>query len=342
MNCSNCQTTNPAGARFCFNCGTALQKSCPNCGRALQPDARFCNQCGQPVSDNAAQPAPEAASPAKVAEQAFAGRDLLQRYIPKELLSKLDSARQSQMTEGERRVVTILFCDVQGSTLAASKLDPEEWAEIMNGAFEYMISPIYRYEGTVARLQGDGLLAFFGAPIAHEDDPQRAVLAGLEIVENLQPYGEHMQERWGIDFAIRVGINTGLVVVGEVGSDLRVEYSALGDAINIAARMEQNAQAGTVLVAEPTYRLVAPLFEFERLDGLQLKGHEEPVVAYCAMGRKAQPGSLRGLPGLNAPLIGRKDQMDALWSAASELKLTPRANYLDHRRSRVGEIPFDL
>ena len=143
--------------------------------------------------------------------------------------------------QGERRIVTMLFCDVAGSTAAAGKLDPKEWAEVMNGAFEHLIAPVYQYEGTLARLMGDAILAFFGAPVAHEDDPQRAVMAGLDILDGIQPYKEEVRARWGLDFEVRVGINTGLVVVGEVGSDLRMEYTALGDAINVAARMEQTA-----------------------------------------------------------------------------------------------------
>jgi class 3 adenylate cyclase/tetratricopeptide (TPR) repeat protein len=324
MNCPNCQHANPAGARFCSNCGTPLPQACTNCGTLLQPGARFCHQCGQPVpapgAEAVSSAAPPAPSPSQPVQQTNEVEDQLQRYIPRELLSRLESARRSRVMEGERRVVTILFCDVEGSTLAASRLDPEEWAEIINGAFAHMIQPIYRYEGTVARLQGDGLLAFFGAPIAHEDDPQRAILAGLEINQAIRPYGEQVKERWGIDFNVRVGINTGLVVVGEVGSDLRVEYTALGDAINIAARMEQNAQPGTVLVAGPTYKLVAPLFEARVVEGLVVKGRAEPLTAYEILSRKAQPGSLRGLAGLNAPLIGRKAQMDLLWEAAFGLQ----------------------
>jgi predicted ATPase/class 3 adenylate cyclase len=223
------------------------------------------------------------------------------------------------MVEGERRVVTILFCDVQGSTQAASKMDPEDWADIINGAFEHMIRPVYRYEGIVARLLGDGLLAFFGAPIAHEDDPQRAALAALEIIEVIRPYGEKVKDQWGIDFNVRIGINTGLVVVGTVGSDLRLEYTAMGDAINMAARMEQNAAPGRVLVAEPTYKLIAPLFDFEAVEDLHVKGKDKPVKAFYLLGRKEEPGRLRGIEGLSAPLIGRESQMQDLWEAIEEL-----------------------
>jgi class 3 adenylate cyclase/tetratricopeptide (TPR) repeat protein len=247
------------------------------------------------------------------------GTDLLQRFLPRELLVKLETARRDQRLVGERRVVTILFCDVKGSTAAAANLDPEDWAEIINGAFEHMIRPIYRYEGTVARLMGDGLLAFFGAPIAHEDDPQRAILAGLDILEAVRSFAVGVKARWNLDFEVRVGINTGLVVVGAVGSDLRVEYTALGDAINLAARMEQTAQPGTVQIAETTYKLVAPLFDFEPITELEVKGRPETITAFRVLAPKVQPGSLRGLTGLQSPLIGRAEQMAALWTAASGL-----------------------
>jgi predicted ATPase/class 3 adenylate cyclase len=210
---------------------------------------------------------------------------------------------------GERRIVTMLFCDIQGSTQAAGELDPEDWTAIMNQAFEHMIQPVYRYEGTVARLMGDAILAFFGAPIAHEDDPQRAILAGLDIVAEFQPYRERVMDEWGVDVNVRAGINTGLVVVGAVGSDLRMEYTALGDAINLAARMEQTADPGTVRVADATYRLVAPAFDFEKLGPITVKGKDEPVQAYRAIGRKTQPGRLRGIAGLRAPLVGRDPEM---------------------------------
>ena len=219
--------------------------------------------------------------------------------------------------EGERRVVTMLFCDVKGSTEAASHFDPEEWAGIINGAFECMIAPVYHYEGTVARLMGDGILAFFGAPIAHEDDPQRAILAALKILEDIGRYKDEVFTQWGVEIDARVGINTGLVVVGAVGSDLQVEYSALGDAINIAARMEQTAMQGSVQVSEETYKLIAPLFEFEDLGFVNVKGKSEPVHTYRPLRPKARtgtsgPGRLRGIEGLESPTIGREKEIATL------------------------------
>jgi class 3 adenylate cyclase/tetratricopeptide (TPR) repeat protein len=302
MNCPSCQTTNPEGAKFCSNCGAALAAVCSNCGAQLAPNAKFCHTCGRPVDSGAG------------------GEARLKKYIPQELLAKLESARQSRNAEGERRIVTILFCDVKGSTAMAEKLDPEEWAEIMNGAFERLITPVYRYEGTVARLMGDAILAFFGAPIAHEDDPQRAALAGLGIVEGIQPYREQIKRERGLDFNVRVGINTGLVVVGEVGSDLRVEYTVMGDAVNLAARMEQTAQPGTVQISGHTHKLIAPLFEFVSLGGIEVKGKAEPVPAYQVLRPKASPGRLRGIEGLNAPLIGRDKELQTLKRVVDEAR----------------------
>jgi tetratricopeptide (TPR) repeat protein len=183
-----------------------------------------------------------------------------------------------------------------------------------------MIKPVYQYEGTIARLMGDALLAFFGAPIAHEDDPRRAILAGLDIVEAIKPYRAVIRERYGVDFDVRVGINTGLVVVGAVGSDLRMEYSALGDAINLAARMEQTAEPGTVRIAHDTYKLVKNLFEFRSLGGVEVKGKSEPVLAYQALSRKFESGRTRGIEGLQASMVGREAELSAVREAMSDLK----------------------
>ena len=303
MNCPSCKTENPADAKFCMSCGTPLALACPSCGTDVPPEAKFCPSCGHAIEAGGAD----------------AQTDRLQQFIPPELLAKLNAAHASGGMQGERRIVTMLFCDVTGSTAAAQKLDPEEWAEIMNGAFEHLIAPVYRYEGTLARLMGDAILAFFGAPIGHEDDPERAVLAGLDILEAIGPYKAHVQEKWGLGFDVRIGINTGLVVVGAVGSDLRLEYTALGDAVNMAARMESTAQPGTIQITEQTHKLIAPLFDFEDLGGVEVKGHDEPVHAYRVLAAKAERGHLRGVEGLESPLVGREHEVAQLQEAVDEL-----------------------
>ncbi|MGZ8753805.1 MAG: ATP-binding protein [Acidimicrobiia bacterium] len=235
-------------------------------------------------------------------------------------MAKLQAARSSHSMAGERRTVTMLFADIQGSTAAAEQLDPEEWTEIVNGAFERLIRPVYRYEGTLARLMGDAILAFFGAPIAHEDDPERAVKAGLEILSAAAPYAREVKSRWGVDFDLRVGINTGLVVVGEVGSDLHLEYSALGDAVNVAARMEQTARPGTLQVTEETHRLIDQLFEFEEIEPVIAKGKAEPVAAYRVTGVLERPASTRGLLGRDSSFVGREAELRTLHQVVDDVR----------------------
>jgi len=244
----------------------------------------------------------------------------LDQYLPQELVAKLQAARAGDALAGERRVITMLFCDIKGSTAAAETMDPEIWTEIVNGAFERMIAPIYKYEGLVPRLMGDAILAFFGAPIAHEDDPQRAILAGLEIQTGIKTYAEQMRVKHKIEFGLRIGINTGLVVVGEIGSDLRMEYTAIGDAINLAARMEQTALPGTVQVTAETYKLVKPLFDFEALGDIEVKGKAAPVKAYRVLNAKQDPGHLRGLEGLSSTLVGRNEQLSLFEEILIRLK----------------------
>jgi class 3 adenylate cyclase/tetratricopeptide (TPR) repeat protein len=273
--------------------------NCPNCGTDNPEGARFCNACGTRLD-------------------AAGGDAALDAFLPKELLAKLEAARAGRAMEGERRVVTMLFCDVKGSTAMAETMDAEDWAEIMNGAFERLIAPVYRYEGTLARLMGDAIFAFFGAPIAHEDDPHRAVQAGLDIVAGIAGYKERIRTERGLDLDVRVGINTGPVMVGQVGSDLRLEYTAMGDAVNVAARMEQTAEPGTVQITVETQRLVEPYFELESRGGIEVKGKAEPVSAFRVLGRKAGVAEARSLRG--SPLVGREREMRALRDAIEEAR----------------------
>jgi len=353
MICPVCKTTNEADANFCINCNHRISVVCFRCSRRLVSYAKFCDRCGLsletpdqvlpgeqkfqpalPVKSTEDSPliplaAPEPqmdTPPAPVEPTKEQGSrpsrvpSPLEQFVPKQLLKKLENARASGDMVGERRVVTMMFCDLKGSTHAAEQLDPEEWSEIINGAFSHMIEPVFKYEGTVARLMGDGILAFFGAPLAHEDDSQRAVLAGLDILSGISPYREKILREWGIEFDVRIGINTGLVVVGAVGSDLRMEYTALGDAINLAARMEQTAKPGTVQIAHDTYKLVKPFFDIEELGGITIKGKDEPVNAYRVIGRKATTNRVRGIEGLHADMVGRDREMEVLHGSIDDLK----------------------
>ena len=273
-------------------------QSCPRCDAAVAPDARFCASCGQSLGD--AAPTDDAT------------RSRLVASAPAPLIEKMRSARMT----GERKPVTALFADVVGSTALAEQMDPEDWTQILNEAFELMSSAVFRYEGTIAQLQGDAMLAFFGAPVAHEDDPERAILAALDMIEVIDEFTRQLRQTHGIDFRIRAGINTGPVVVGNVGTDLRYEYTALGDAVNVAARMQTAAEPGTVLVTANTERLTGGAFEVADLGEIEVKGKSEPVHAYRVVRRRDVARGRRGLGpvGLESPMIGRDGALETLRS----------------------------
>ena len=225
--------------------------------------------------------------------------------------------RPARSGRGERRILTLLFCDVVNSTSLAEQFDPEEWVEIMNEAFEHMTAPVLRYEGTVGKLTGDGLMAFFGAPVSHEDDPERAVRAGLEILDGIDKLRESIRLDFDKDFNLRIGVNTGLVVVGDVGSSAVTEYTAMGDAVNVAARMEQTAQPGTVQISADTQRLVEGAFDLEPLGGIEIKGKSDPMDVFRVVRARLRIGRPRGLV---APLIGRDKEFNQLVSLTGLIK----------------------
>ncbi len=309
MQCPQCKTVNPEGSKFCLNCGTRLSQVCPHCGLQLPPQAKFCLECGARMAGLPVQATATEADPDVMA-------DRLRRLVPKEYAAQLAS-KQGESSH-ERRTVTILFSDIKSSTALAEELDPEEWLEIMDGAFDVLMGPIYRHEGTVARLMGDAILAFFGAPIAHEDDPERACRAALDIIKGAQEYGLLLERERGIQgFAVRVGINTGLVVVGEVGTDLRVEYTAMGDAVNLAARMEQNAPPGGILISHDTYRHVRGVFDVQPQEPSYVKGRSEPVQTYLVERAKARAfrKPARGVEGIETRMVGREAELKRLQDA---------------------------
>src|SRR5690349_21215141 len=187
----------------------------------------------------------------------------------------------------ERRPLTILFADIAGSTTIAEKLDPEDWTVLVQRAFDRLNTIASRYGGTIARLMGDGVLAFFGAPVAHEDDPERAVRCGLDMVQAIETLGAAHHVPGARDLKVRVGINTGHVVVGVVGTDTAHEYTAMGDAVNVAARMQGHARPGSVLVTAATHRFISSLVHTTDVGLLELKGKSDAVHAFEVTGLKA-------------------------------------------------------
>jgi len=318
MICPTCTFENPSDAKFCQNCGSTLERKCLNCGTINAASAKFCKQCGNRLDtkpgvdsltrEQERRPAPPSADPR------------LARLVANTPTALAEKIRSVAHLSGERRVVTALFADVVGSTELAAHMDPEDWTEVMNQAFDLLVPAVYMYEGTIARLMGDGLLAFFGAPVAHEDDPIRAAHAALEIVSTTRRYAEEVRRIHGIDFAIRVGLSTGPVVVGDVGSNLVYEYTAMGDAINLAARLQSAARPMTVLIAENTYRFITPVFECRDLGKISIKGKSDLIQIYEVVKPKSKPGKMRGIQGLESPMVGRHAELNALLHLADVVR----------------------
>jgi class 3 adenylate cyclase/tetratricopeptide (TPR) repeat protein len=303
MQCPACATGNRPGVKFCEECGARLPVACPACGARVPAGGKFCGECGAPLAG--AEPA--------------AGRfGSPQSYTPAHLAERI--LRDRSALTGERKQVTVLFADVSGFTSLSERLDPEDVHALINRTFEVMLAEVHRYEGTVNQFLGDGLMALFGAPIAHEDHARRAALAGLGMQRALGRLRETLLRERGVDFRVRMGLNTGLVVVGAIGDNLRMDYTAVGDTTNIAARMQQHAEPGRIVVAEGTERLIAPYFETRPLGMLTLKNRAAPVAAHELVRARADVSRLaaRTARGLS-PFVGRDDALATLeraWALA--------------------------
>jgi class 3 adenylate cyclase/tetratricopeptide (TPR) repeat protein len=314
MECRQCGHANRPEARFCEACGTPLARHCPNCRQEVRPEAKFCDQCGAALS--AAAPPEEAVPLREAIIDRFHAR--LPGYTPRHLSEKILAGKSAM--EGERKQVTVLFADIAGFTAISEQLDPEEVHLLMDGCFARLTEAVHRYEGTVNQYTGDGVMALFGAPIAHEDHPQRALLAALAIQEAMQAYSERLHREKGLEFRLRIGINTGLVVVGRIGDNLRMDYTAQGDTTNLAARLQALAEPGTILVSELTHRLTQGYFTFQALGARQIKGHA-PVQVFEVTGR--QPGRARidiaAEHGLTT-FVGRRRELELLEALLAKAK----------------------
>ncbi len=316
--CPQCHQTVPPGNKFCVYCGASLEakKACHNCGTVLPPGSKFCGQCGTRVVDESAGSAPRSveASGQNAWNRNEAMLQSLRDLMPQDLANKM--AKAARDIQGERREVTVLFLDTTNFTAVSHQMDSEDIYLIVDEAMRLLVDVVYKYEGTVDKFTGDGLMALFGAPVAHENDPERAVRAGLEMQSILQPLRERTRAEYGFDFQVRIGINTGSVVAGKLGSNLHMEYTVIGDTVNLASRLEGAAEPGTVLVSFSTYQRTRPLFKYKILPPVQLKGKPDPVPAYRPLGLRKLPGRVRGLPGLQVPMVGRQDALRQLQTAA--------------------------
>src|SRR3990172_3370684 len=282
MRCPQCDIDNREEARFCRGRGGALPRGCPSCGADVAPGSAFCDRCGARLLPPPAHlPPPPPHPPARTPP-------------PRAAL------------EGERKHVTVLFADCAGFTSLAERIDPEEVHGILERCFGLILGEVHRVEGTVNQFTGDGVMALFGAPVALEDAPWRAVLAALGIQRRLEALHAELLERRGIDFRMRIGIHTGLVVVGKIGDDLRMGYTAVGDTTNLAARLQSLARPGSILISEATKKLVEGFFDLRDLGALEVKGKRGPVRAFEVTAERGVRGRIDLLSDTGlTPLVGR-------------------------------------
>src|SRR5713226_1097505 len=296
MKCPRCQHESPLNAKFCAECGATLAGDCARCRTRLPLGAKYCPECAQPVVA-APAPATRFASPAD--------------YTPKHIAEKILSSKGA--LEGERKQVTVLFADLKGSMELLADRDPEEARHLLDPVLERMMEAVHRYEGTVNQVMGDGIMALFGAPLAHEDHAVRACYAALHMQEAVKQYAEEARRSGGLPVAIRIGVNSGEVVVRSIGSDLRMDYTAVGQTTHLAARMEQLALPGSILLAPDTLRLVEGYVQVKALGPMQVKGLGEPVDVYELLGAGLARSRLQAAAGRGfTKFVGRDAELEVL------------------------------
>jgi len=305
MKCPKCQFENPEGKKFCGGCGAKLEVPCPHCQSLNPPEFKFCGECGHNLTLLSEPLRKELSFDEKIAK--------IQKYLPSGITEKILSQREK--IEGEKRQVTVMFCDMKGFTLLADKIGPEDVYGIMDQVYEILIQKVHDYDGTVNEMTGDGIMALFGAPIALEDAPQRAIRSAMAIHREMARFNERVKQEKGDipPLKMRIGIHTGPVVVGTLGNDLRVEFKAVGDTVNLASRMESLAEPGTTYVSDNTFKLTEGLFRFEALGEREIKGKEKPlrvyqIIAPSARRTRFDVSAERGL----TPFVGRERELELL------------------------------
>ena len=305
MKCPKCHFENPEGIKFCGECGGKLEIQCAKCNSSNPPQFKFCGECGHSLT------IPNEPSPKDLTFDEKI--DKIQRYLPKGLTEKILAQRGK--IEGEKRQVTVMFCDMEGFTPLVEELGPEEAYSIMDQVYEILIHKVHDFEGTVNEMTGDGIMALFGAPVALEDAPQRAILSAVAIHLEMTKFSDRIKkEGTGMPtIKMRIGIHTGTVVVGTVGNNLRVEFKAVGDTVNLASRMEGLAEPGTTYVTRDAFKLTEGFFRFEALGEREVKGKQAPVNVYrvIALSTRRTRFDVSAERGLT-PFIGRDRELALL------------------------------
>lgn len=304
MRCAACNADNPAAAKFCAACGESLGVRCPRCGHGNRPGSRFCVECGAQLTGSI-----------PAADRDVTSRPLApSSYTPSYLAEKILAARGA--VEGERKLVTVFFTDIKGSTELIQALDTEEAQQLLDGAVKVMMDAVHRYEGTVSHALGDGIMALFGAPIAHEDHAVRACYAALALQDGMRRYAEQVRRTHGALVQARVGLNSGEVIVRLISDDLHVDYTAMGPTVHLASRVEQLAREGTCLLTADTLRLVEGYVQVRTIGAVAIKGLDAPAELFELLGTgvartRLQAAAVRGL----TRFVGRQAELVAVHRA---------------------------
>jgi class 3 adenylate cyclase/tetratricopeptide (TPR) repeat protein len=316
MQCSKCDFDNPDQAKFCGGCGEKLERVCPECNCINPVSHKYCNECGQNFSTDKQ---PIAGSTETIYEKN--NFEKIQKYLPKGIAEKIIA--QKGRIEGQRKLVTVMFCDLVEFTSMSEILDPEEIYTILDKVQEILIHKVHDYEGVVNKMIGDGIMALFGAPLALEDAPQRAIRSAFAIHREITRYSESLKEQQGNIpiLQMRIGIHSGPVVVGTIGNDLRVEFTAIGNTVNLASRLENIAIPGTTYVSGDTFKLAEGYFRFEHQGDKQLKGFSESVAVYRPIVPRSRRtrfdvSTERGL----TPFVGREREIELLLDGFERVK----------------------
>jgi class 3 adenylate cyclase/ribosomal protein L40E len=305
MKCLKCHFQNPEGLTLCSKCGAEMEKVCPRCSFRNPPPFKFCGECGHGLNLHTEPSTRELSFDQKL--------EKIQKYLPGGLTQKI--LAQKGKIEGERKQVTVMFCDLVGFTPLTERLGPEEIYTLMDQVYEILIHKVHEYEGTVNEMTGDGIMALFGAPIAVEDACQRAIRSAFAIHREMKHLSDQLRSEKSIPaLRMRIGIHTGPVIVGTLGNDLRVEFKAVGDTVNLASRMEGLAEPGTTYVTEDTFKLTEGFFRFEALGKKRVKGKEEVVSIYKVLSAKddvyrSRLGSERMI---YSEMVGRDNELHRL------------------------------
>jgi predicted ATPase/class 3 adenylate cyclase len=322
--CTNCGHQNPVDVPICLNCASSLGVSCPSCGHDVVPGNKYCGQCGTLIESQTKNiSATESALSLELSPRDQMLNNLRSR-MPSTLTRKI--AQTAKELVGQRREVTVLFLDIVNFTAVSHTIGSEETYLVVDEMMHILAEVVYKYEGTIDKFTGDGMMALFGIPINHENDPERTIRAALDMQTALRPLGEQLHQKYNLEFNIRMGINTGLVIAGNLGSQHHMEYMVIGDTVNLASRLENQAKPGTILVSFRTYQRTKPIFNFKTLPPIQLKGIPGLSKTFQPLGTRHNPGQLRGLPGLKGPLVGRKTTLSRLKNTLASVV----ENQLDH------------